>query len=213
MSSSRDAILGRVRAAIGHQTADRVADYAAVPRHYIQRGSAGKERKLDLFAERLHDYDAVVHRCLEPDIAETVTHALVERGKRRLLIPEGLPGTWLPNAFEFIRDSGLSYTEIDGSDGVITECALAIALTGTIVLRHSPATGRRALTLIPDYHLCVVFAEQVVETVAEGFELMAQFGPVPITTISGPSATSDIEMTRIKGVHGPRVLDVILVER
>ena len=85
-------------------------------------------------------------------------------------------------------------------------------MTGTIVLRHSPDEGRRALTLIPDYHLCVVFANQVLETVSQGIREMANFGSAPLTTISGPSATSDIEMTRIKGVHGPRTLDVILVE-
>jgi len=117
----------------------------------------------------------------------------------------------LPDGFTFITDHDTSYAEIDRCDGTITGCALAIALTGTIVLRHTRKEGRRALTLIPDYHLCIVHASQVVETVPEGTRKMLEFAAVPITMISGPSATSDIEMMRIKGVHGPRYLDVILV--
>jgi L-lactate dehydrogenase complex protein LldG len=134
-----------------------------------------------------------------------------ERGKQTLLLAPGFPEEWLPASHSFVRDNGLSYVEIDRSEGVLTACALAVALSGTIVLRHSSAEGRRALSLIPDYHLCLVFEDQIVETVPEALRVMDSFATVPVTTISGPSATSDIEMTRIKGVHGPRVLDVILV--
>jgi L-lactate dehydrogenase complex protein LldG len=126
-------------------------------------------------------------------------------------VPLGIPNDWLPHGFLFQRDTGLNYQEIDKSEGVLTGCAVAIALTGTIVLRHSESEGRRALTLVPDYHLCVVHEQQIVETVPEGIAQMSAYAPAPITTISGPSATSDIEMTRIKGVHGPRTLEVILV--
>jgi L-lactate dehydrogenase complex protein LldG len=118
-----------------------------------------------------------------------------------------LPG----EPFEFIPDRGLDFCELDHSEGVLTGCAVAIAMSGTIILKHSPGKGRRALTLIPDYHLCIVKAEQVVETVPEGIRSLGDQTSMPITTISGPSATADIEMTRIKGVHGPRTLDVILV--
>lgn len=172
----------------------------------------GLPARLDLFVDRLHDYDAIVYRNNELRIRETIAGVMTQRGKSGLLIPAGLPAEWLPAGFSFVSDSGLSYSDIDASQGVLTGCALAIAMTGTIVLRHSAGEGRRALTLIPDYHLCVVFANQVVETVSQGIREMANFAGVPLTTISGPSATSDIEMTRIKGVHGPRTLDVILIE-
>ena len=106
---------------------------------------------------------------------------------------------------------GVAYAEIDRGQGVITGCVAAIAFTGTIILQHGARDGRRALSLIPDYHLCVVFADQVVETVSEGFDRLEGMETSPLTTVSGPSATADIEMARVKGVHGPRFLDVILV--
>ena len=121
------------------------------------------------------------------------------------LAPEGKPRN-----FPFIRDENLSYETLDGSEGILTTCAVAVALTGTIILRHG-RSGRRAITLIPDYHLCIVRASQVVETVPEAIRELESPSRSPITTISGPSATADIEMTRIKGVHGPRRLAVILV--
>jgi L-lactate dehydrogenase complex protein LldG len=212
MSTAREEILNRIRSANGTQRDARQDGYGTLPRDYRQTGILGEEARLNLFATRLHDYDAVVYRCAELQIRETVGSVMAERGKSGLLIPTDLPAEWRPEGFSFIADTGLSYGEMDASQGVLTGCALAISMTGTIVLRHSPGEGRRALTLIPDYHLCVVFANQVVETVSQGIREMANFGGAPLTTISGPSATSDIEMTRIKGVHGPRMLDVILVE-
>jgi L-lactate dehydrogenase complex protein LldG len=110
-----------------------------------------------------------------------------------------------------VPDQNLPYELLDASEGVLTGCAAAIALTGSIILRHTEAEGRRALSLIPDYHLCVVFENQIVETVPEAIDLLSAFPLVPVTTIAGPSATADSEMTRIKGVHGPRTLEVILV--
>jgi L-lactate dehydrogenase complex protein LldG len=133
------------------------------------------------------------------------------RAGRRIFIPGDLPPEWLPASVEFVRDLDASYTELDHSDGVLTGCTLAIALTGTIVLRHAAGEGRRALTLVPDYHLCVVRADQVVETVPEGIRALRSLAPTLVTTISGPSATADIEMTRVRGVHGPRTLEVVLV--
>jgi len=136
---------------------------------------------------------------------------MTERGKTWLLRAEGLPAVWLPSSYRFQVVNGMPFEEFDRAEGVITGCVAAIALTGTLVLRHGPHDSRRALTLIPDYHLCVVCAEQVVETVPEGFERLRGMETLPLTTVSGPSATADIEMTRVKGVHGPRFLDVILV--
>ena len=201
--------MNRVRSTYG-STPFRETEYEAIGRNY-QRGNAlNATETLDLFVDRLDDYGAAVYRCVEDDIAFTVAQALFERRKISALIPRDLPRHWLPDGFQFFRDT-LSYIEMDVSEGVLTDCALAIATTGTIVLKHGPREARRALSLIPDYHLCVVFAHQIVGTVPEGITQMRQFANVPLTTISGPSATADIEMTRIKGVHGPRTLDIILV--
>jgi L-lactate dehydrogenase complex protein LldG len=145
-------------------------------------------------------------------MATTIGRVLASRARRRLVVPKGLPSAWLPAGFEWVRDEGLSYGELDDSDGAVTACTSAIAQTGSIVLCHDATEGRRVLTLIPDYHLCVVFADQVVETVSESLRHPRVVASALVTTISGPSATADIEMTRIKGVHGPRTLDVVLVE-
>jgi L-lactate dehydrogenase complex protein LldG len=206
-------MLKRVRTALGTDRvpAERATEYAAVPREYTATSDLDREHLLDLFVERLHDYGAAVHACSANEVAATVAKVLAANNKGGVLIPQGLPQEWLPNGFTFTREAGLTYAQMDSSEGVLTGCALAIALTGTIVIRHSVETGSRALTLIPDYHLCIVSAEQVVHTVPEGIREITTFGTAPITTISGPSATSDIEMTRIKGVHGPRTLEVILV--
>lgn len=214
MSSAKEEILAQIRRSLGTAAKDRGAEYAAISRGYIQGGQLDARTRVALFQERLQDYGAGVYRSPEPEIAETVARALRAREKTSVLIPEDLPAEWLPpTPFEFSREHASSYELLDRSEGVLTGCAAGIALTGTIVLQHSPSGGRRALTLVPDYHLCVVFAGQVVETVPEGIRALADPAKGPLTTISGPSATADIEMTRIQGVHGPRTLDVILVER
>ena len=211
MSSARDEILERIRDAMGGSTPAREADYDAIPRNYVRQGSLDVDARLELLVDRLHDYGATVFHSQEGEVATAVAAALRASGKMSLLIPRDLPRAWLPDGFHFFRE-GASYQEVDASEGVLTDCALAIAATGSIVLRHSAGEARRALSLIPDYHLCVVFAGQVVETVPEGIQQMKAFANIPITTISGPSATADIEMIRVKGVHGPRTFDVILVE-
>ena len=211
MNLARQEILQRIRKGLGAVPTNRAEHYEEIGRRYTQTGGLDFESKLALFEDRLRDYDAVVHRCSRITLRETIADALKQRGKRQILIPEGFNADCLPSdSVEFVRDAGKSYEELDRSEGVLTNCDVAVALSGTIILRHSFAQGRRALTLIPDYHLCIVEASQIVETVAEG--IRALDNPTePITTISGPSATADIEMTRIKGVHGPRTLDVILV--
>ena len=202
----KNEILGRIRAAMG--TAP-VID--GISREYRQSGTLTLPERLDLLAGRLEDYNARVSRCSESALPQTIAEILSTRGKSSLLIPFGLPPEWLPSGFPFVRDAGLSWEEMDGAEGALTACTTAIAMTGTIILTHSAREGRRALTLIPDYHLCLIREDQVVETVPEGIRALKDFVSRPITTISGPSATSDIEMTRIKGVHGPRTLEVIIV--
>lgn len=197
VGDAREVILGRVRAALSDRPP--VPD---VPRDYRRRGDA--PRAVELFAERVGEYRAGVHRGLE------ALNGLA--AGRRLAIPADLPGEWRPPGAELIADDGLGVDELDAVDGVLTGCALAIAETGTIVLDAGAGQGRRALTLVPDLHICVVPADRIVATVPEAFEALrgaAREGR-PITLISGPSATSDIELRRVEGVHGPRTLEVVI---
>jgi L-lactate dehydrogenase complex protein LldG len=209
---SRDAILDRIRSAYKTQVpdAERVAEYAELPRNYIRGSDQDSAARLHLFVDRLHEYDAGVHEASRDTVAAAVAAVLEQRGKRRLAIPARLPSDWLPQGFEFVSADNLSALEINRFDGIVSGCTLGIALTGSVVLQNAAAQGPRALSLVPDYHLCVVFADQVVGTVPEAFDRLAATAHLPTTFISGPSATADIEMTRIKGVHGPRFLDVVL---
>jgi L-lactate dehydrogenase complex protein LldG len=213
VNSAKEEILGRIRRAIAASEDTRTDEYGAIQRTYIQAGICDRVERIELFVDRLCDYGSGVYRCRANDIQPSIERVLRAREIWRVLVPGGFPANWLPIKFDFIRDSGLTNREINEVGSVITGCALAIASTGTIILRHSSEEGRRALTLIPDYHLCLVLEDQVVETVPEGIRAISSFGSAAITTVSGPSATSDIEMTRIKGVHGPRTLDVLLVGR
>ena len=212
MSDAKTEILAKIRRAVGPQPADRAVDYAAIPRRYRQSGGLGRAALLDLLEQRLRDYGAGVYRASRAEMPAAIAQAGAARGKSRLLIPAPLPPEWLPDSVEFLPADSAGYDVLDQSQGALTGCAAAIAATGSIVLRHSAAEGRRALTLVPDYHLCIVFADDVVETVPEALRLMHAAGAGLLTTIAGPSATADIEMTRIQGVHGPRTLDVVLVE-
>jgi L-lactate dehydrogenase complex protein LldG len=209
--TARSDILERIRDAIGAPGIEREADYAAVSRRYRHAGALTEVDRIELLADRLAHYDAGVYRCATTAIRSTVAQALSARGKRRIVVPADIAAAWLPDTIDVVPDLNLPHSELDLVDGVLTGCTLAIALTGTIVLRHSAGEGRRALSLIPDYHLCVIAAGDVVETVPEAFRRIALLSPRRLTTISGPSATADIEMTRIRGVHGPRTLDVIVV--
>jgi L-lactate dehydrogenase complex protein LldG len=211
MSGAKEEVLRRVRAALGGSQTSPLSEYERIERKYIDAGTLDLPSRVTLFVDRLQDYGAVVHRCGANSIRGTIRQAMESRGKRGLIVPPGVPAVWLPEDFAFFPDDRLTYEVLDGSEGVLTGCAVAIAATGTIVLCHSAAEGRRALSLVPDYHLCVVYEDQVVETVPEGIRKLLPYQSDPITTVSGPSATSDIEMTRVKGVHGPRVLDVVLV--
>jgi L-lactate dehydrogenase complex protein LldG len=214
--SSRDEVLRRIRAAIGDISADAGTihgEWASLPRNYKRTASLDRAAILELLEDRLRDYDATVVRVAAGQVGATISQVLAERGKRRLVVPAGLAealGEALPAGPEFTTDLGLTTTELDTFDGVVTASTVAIAETGTIVLQNVPGQGRRAPTLVPDYHLCVVRAADVVETVPEAMMRLEPTASLATTLISGPSATADIEMTRIKGVHGPRFLDVIL---
>ncbi len=211
-SSARRIVFSRVRSALLPQATGRNAteSWAGIPRAYRRDTTASRPEVLHLFAERLRDYDAQVLACEATGIASAIERMLRAREAGSMLIPDGLPDSWLPEGRTFVRDAELSPAVLDALAGVITTCTLGIAETGTIVLQNAPGQGRRALSLVPDYHLCVVDAASVVATVPEAFAVLQATASLPTTFISGPSATADIEMTRIKGVHGPRVLDIIL---
>ncbi|MER5644625.1 LUD domain-containing protein [Streptosporangium sp. NPDC002524] len=195
-------MLSRIRSAVAG------APEVEITRAYRTSPPADPEGTVELLAERVADYRAVVHVVEEAEVAATIAAALARRGATRLVVPDGLPPEWAPDG-PVTDDPPLSAAELDGVDGVVTGCAVAIAETGTIVLDAGPGQGRRALTLVPDYHLCVVRAGQIVTGVPEA---VGRLDPSrPLTWISGPSATSDIELNRVEGVHGPRTLEVIIV--
>ena len=164
--SSREEILRRVRAATGGvSTAEAAqAGWGAVPRRYKREGVLERELVLELLEDRLRDYDATVVRTEREDVARSVAGRLSERGKKRMVVPAGLMGEWLPQGFEFVVDEGLSSMELNGFDGVVTGATVAIAETGTVVVQNIAGQGRRAVTLVPDYHLCLVRVADVVET-------------------------------------------------
>jgi L-lactate dehydrogenase complex protein LldG len=203
--SAREEILARVGAAIGDRP--RAPE---IPREYRRHGepAADTPALLDLLAERLADYRATVRRTTVAQLPAVLASTLEDAGA--LLLPPGLREQLeSANLAKATVDDGLTTAELDGFDTVVTTCAAAAAETGTIVLDGSSGQGRRAVTLVPDRHICVVRAQQVVRGVPE---LLTRLDPRrPLTFISGPSATSDIELQRVEGVHGPRTLIVILV--
>ena len=205
-ADARQVVLDRIRDALADEPRTVV-----VPRDY-ELGLPAGTNILGLFVERVGHYRATVHRTVTAGLPSTVAAVLSAHRARRLLVPAGVPADWTAGVtFErFVDDPPLGYPELDRLDGVITGCAVGIAETGTIVLDAGPDQGRRAISLLPDLHICVVMAEQVVGSVPEA---LARLDPArPLTWISGPSATSDIELERVEGVHGPRRLEVILVE-
>ncbi|HWS58098.1 MAG TPA: lactate utilization protein C [Actinotalea sp.] len=212
--SAREAVLRRVRVALAASgtTSDDV------PRTYRHEGSAasGSPDAVALLADRLVDYRATVVRCAPDAVAGVVADQLADAGS--VVVPPGLPEGWaaaLAATGVLVRvddrDAPLTHAALDATGAVLTACRVAIAETGTIVLDAGPDQGRRALTLLPDRHVCVVRADQVVGSVPQAVALLAEHPERPLTWISGPSATSDIELVRVEGVHGPRDLRVVLV--
>ncbi len=214
MSAARDEILRRIRSALRDVPAGERPEDVPIARAYRRASTATGAELVEQFAERVAEYKAVVRQVTAVDLPGAIANACAARGVRQLVVPADLPADWAPPGVALLRDDGLTNDQLDTSDGVLTGCALGIAQTGTIVLDGGAAQGRRAITLLPDYHLCVVRADQIVDLVPEAIAQLqgAARAGQPITFISGPSATSDIELNRVEGVHGPRTLAVLIVE-
>ncbi len=215
MTAARDVILTRVRAALEDVPAAERESDVTVERGYRHELDAEAGDTPALFRRRVADYRASVRYVPGAGVSRAVEQACSGRGIRSLVVPEGFPPAWLPGAVEAISDEDLSYERLDRIGAVVTACAVGIAETGTIVLDGGQGQGRRALSLIPDLHVCVVEAERIVGTVPEAMRRLEpavrDHGP-PLTFVSGPSATSDIELDRVEGVHGPRDLVVIVAD-
>lgn len=227
---SREEMLGVIRRSLGRDgMASELASGDTVPRPGEAKvgdpGREGEEHvdlRLARLVERLEDYEVLVLRGRPDGLSGMVESRVKASGIGSLVLPPGLPSSWLPGGglgkVEILQEdvgSPIPKDRLARADGVLTGCAMAIAETGTLVLDAGETQGRRALSLLPDYHLCVVFAHQVTDTVHNAIRALAdqEDGPArPLTLISGPSATSDIELIRVKGVHGPRTVDVILLE-
>jgi L-lactate dehydrogenase complex protein LldG len=203
-TNTREAILNRIRAA--NATA-QTTEYQAIERNYQQTATLKRESILKIFAERLHEYDANIFEAKQNTLAATIAEILKSHNQKSVIVADHFAYNQnLPSGFSFQRESESTTEQMDTAGYAISGCEVAIAHTGTIILRSA-----RKLTLLPDRLLCIVHEDQIVETVPEAIARLEQFKTEPLTFVSGPSATADIEMTRIRGVHGPRFLDVIVV--
>jgi L-lactate dehydrogenase complex protein LldG len=215
VAGAKETILWRVRRATRDVPDEERPEDVPVERGYRKEAGASREELVARFAANVAEYEATVRRVAASDLPGAIGKALRGRGVKHLVVPPALPETWIPDGVEVLRaTASLTNEQLDASDGVLTGCALGIAQTGTIVLDSGPGQGRRALTLLPDYHLCVVREDQVVGLVPEAFvglEETVRTEGQAVTFISGPSATSDIELNRVEGVHGPRALEVLIV--
>ncbi len=213
-ADARSEILSAIRSANRGATDFSRAEraYAEIPRTYTQHAAMPRDETIALLTERLIDYNADVVPCTADQLPSTIHDALQRHNAVRVLIPEDFPRNLLPDGLATMPDTNLTPAELDGFDAAVTLCTLAIAETGTLVLQGLAGQGRRAATLVPDVHVCVLRVEDLVNTVPEAFERLASTATRPLTFVSGPSATADIEMTRIKGVHGPRQLHILLLQ-
>lgn len=220
MNDARAAILSTIRTQLARdldisalqREESPDAAYAKIARTYTRHGALPDHDRLELFLNRLRDYDAELLFTDEEGIPNAVAQALQEAGETLLLVPAGMSDAWLPHeGVEVLRDHSLDLVALNSPRVVLTGCTVAIAMSGTVLLQHGAEQGRRAATLLPDHHICVIHRDQVVETIAEALPRLTEYRTAPITTIAGPSATSDIEMTRIRGVHGPRRFTAIIV--
>jgi L-lactate dehydrogenase complex protein LldG len=221
VSAARDEVLRRIRAALDDRGKGTVPAFdtpaPAAPEQSSQEvadsglaaSAPPRDDVVGLFAERVADYRATV--ATGDDIRALVAAACERHGVHRLAVPEGVPPSWLPDGIELAAVAGApDVAALDAVDGVLTSCSTAIAETGTIVLDAGPGQGPRAATLLPDLHICVVQADRIVAGVPDAIGHLARDVGRPVTFISGPSATSDIELQRVEGVHGPRRLEVIV---
>jgi L-lactate dehydrogenase complex protein LldG len=208
VEGARAVVLARIRAALADAPAPK-----PVPRDYRRLGNLGRDEVLELFEERTAEYRATVHHVPSAQAGATIDAALAADGITSVVVPAGLPADWRPSRARVIEDgedSPLSHDELDSIAGVVVGAAVGIAETGTIVLDGSPEQGRRVITLLPDHLTCVIRASQVEQTVPQALARLD--GTRALTFISGPSATSDIELNRVEGVHGPRVLVVVILK-
>ena len=213
--TARQEVLARIAEAHRAAPPPELA-YGQIARDYRTSSDLDHHELTERLIDRLIDYKALVRRCSRDDLSATISAALADRGATSVVVPAGLDGTWLALVSSTIRIDGsapgdqLSVAEVDATDGVITTCATAVAETGTLILDGAAGMGRRMITLIPDYHLCIVLPDQICADVPQALTRLD--ATRPLTMISGPSATSDIELNRVEGVHGPRTLEVIIVE-
>lgn len=221
MSESKQQILNRIRNALGKDPDEDTAVLdQKIPRNFNQTASLDKKAKIQLFSERVSEYKATVERADNDTIGMRLKVICEKENVERLVIPPGLDEKWLSginsSSVSLLSDSPpLSKDELNNSDAVLTGCFLGVSQTGTIVLDAGPGQGRRALTLLPDFHICVIKESQIVEIFPEAIQQLDEIVKTtgrPITMISGPSATSDIELNRVEGVHGPRKLHVLIVK-
>lgn len=224
MSSTRDqqareTVLRRIRTALQDVPQDEQPQQIAVERDYRHKETAPRDEIIEQFIERVSEYKATVWHIKEQDLPQRIADACTAHSIQKLVVPPDMPSAWLPQDITILRDQSeqpLTYEQLEHSDGILTGCRLGIAQTGTIVLDAGRLQGRRVLSLLPDYALCLIWEDQIVGLVPEAITLL--HGPSedgaqrrPLTFVSGPSATSDIELSRVEGVHGPRTLEVFVV--
>ena len=215
--TSRENMLQRIQVALRYVPQDAQLEELDVERNYRHFESVPDEERIERFIDRVTDYKATVHRVEERELPDAIAASCATRSIHRLVVPTDMPSHWLPEGVELLSDADtpLSYDLLNSSDGVLTGCAVGIAQTGTIVLDGGKLQGRRVLSLLPDYALCLIWEEQIVNLVPEAIGQLERGTRTrqPLTFISGPSATSDIELSRVEGVHGPRTLEVLVVQR
>ncbi|GAC1359819.1 MAG: LUD domain-containing protein [Ktedonobacteraceae bacterium] len=216
-TSAKEEILSRIRNAVRDVPVDEKPAEMTTERAYRQQSSASRAEIVEEFVGRIEDYNAGLHRIQEAEIPATIAHLVANYALSQLVMPADIPQAWVPSTIPVLRDGQAQLTSAqigESNSAVLTACTLAIAQTGTIVLDGGPLQGRRVLSLLPDYAFCVVREEQIVGLVSEAITRLnaaVTEGHQAITFISGPSATADIELSRVVGVHGPRYLDVLLV--
>lgn len=216
MPDARETILRRVRTALRDVPPNETPSQVAIPRDYRQQDERPHEEIIADFMHHVADYKATVRRINQSELKPAIADLCAAQQAQRLATPRDIPPAWLPERIECMYDEGLSRKQLNSVDGVLTGCALAIAQTGSLVLDGGAFQGRRMLTLLPDFHLCIVFTNQIVGIVPEAIKRLTEgvyAHARPITFISGSSATSDIELHRVEGVHGPRRLAVLVVNR
>jgi L-lactate dehydrogenase complex protein LldG len=215
MSAAREEILSRIRGALGDVPAAETPDDVVVTRAYRSVDERPRDELIAVLCERIGDYNAEVRRVASTGIADAVRAACADAGIAQLAVAPGVPAEWRPAGIGIVEDHGLGAAELDELNAALTGCVAAIAETGTLVLDGQALSGRRLLTLVPDHHICVVTADQVVGQVPEAIAVLRPAvaeAHAPVTLVSGASATSDIELSRVEGVHGPRHLLVLIAE-